>query len=225
MEIKFFGRGAGFFPKYGNNSAYITSGDELYLIDCGGYTFEKLVEWSELDKFKKIYCLITHLHADHTGGLGTFVIYCDLVLKVKAVIVHPVPTIKQLLSLHGLAEDAYDYQPSLPIESSVKATAVPVQHVDVMECFGYTFETGDQYVYYSGDANTISPQIIADLENGKISRIYQDTSMYVTQAHCYYKDLEKLIAPEFRDKVYCMHLDHDNAERELEQLGFNVVAI
>lgn len=35
MKLNFLGKGSAFYPVFGNTGAYLRSGSELYLLDCG----------------------------------------------------------------------------------------------------------------------------------------------------------------------------------------------
>ncbi len=99
-----------------------------------------------------------------------------------------------------------------------------VRHVDNMECYGYLLSDEKETIYYSGDACEIPAEVKAQLFAGKLARIYQDTSTHDSAhpTHCYYGRLEAEIPPEWRERVYCMHLDSP-CEELLKEKGFQVV--
>lgn len=225
MKLNFLGKGAAFFPEYGNTVAYMIEGENLFLLDCGTTTYELLHGNLDLNSFKEIYVLITHLHADHVGSLGSLISYCQCVLKKQIYVIHPIDTINQLLKMQGIDPSFYIYKTELPLNSSqIKAKEIEVFHATDMKCFAYLLEQGGEVIYYSGDANDISDEIVKGLCEGEIHKIYQDTSTHDVEnpSHCYYGKLEKKIPLQYRDKVYCMHLDCE-CDEMLKEKGFRVV--
>jgi len=222
MELKFLGRGAAFYPAYGNTNAFFTQGEDLYFLDFGESAFEKAVRLLDLKSYRRIYVLLTHLHADHAGSLASLCSYTHIVLGLTIYVVHPVDTVVQLLRLEGISKELYHYLPALPADCPVSAQPCPVQHAQDMQCFGYILRTADDAVYFSGDAAALPEQVRQQFLAGEIKRIYHDTASHASQAHCWYKRLEEAIPPDRRGDVFCMHLDGDYGEM-LRQLGFRVV--
>ena len=68
MQLRMLGTGNAFAKKYYNNNALITSNDYRLMIDCGVTATTSLheleVPMGDIDGI-----VITHLHADHVGGL------------------------------------------------------------------------------------------------------------------------------------------------------------
>ena len=222
MELRFFGRGAAFYPAFGNTNAYFTEGEDLFFLDFGESTFEKAVRLLDLKSYRRIYVLLTHLHADHAGSLASLCSYTHIVLGLTIFVVHPVDTVIKLLRLEGIGDELYHYLPALPADCPVKVDFVPVQHAADMQCFGYVLRTADDSLYFSGDAARLPDEVRQQFLSGEIRRIYHDTASHESQAHCWYRRLEEDIPPERRGDVYCMHLDGDYADR-LQELGFRVV--
>lgn len=227
MEMKFLGKGSAFYPIYGNTGAYFFKGNRLYLLDCGESMYGILQERGILDKAEQVYVLLTHLHADHVGSLGSLISYFYCVLKRPVSVIHPEITAVELLDLQGIAREGYRYDRFFPWESEdLTVEAVEVDHVKNMKCYGYILSDNDGSVYYSGDASTLPPTILTDFLTGTISRIYQDTASHDAEepTHCYVGQLEKLIPEERRSDVYCMHLDGPY-ESVYKAKGFQVVQV
>lgn len=224
MDIKFFGYGSAFYPKLGTNNAYFEWEDDFYLIDCGGSTYEKIVEHINLNHYKNIYVLITHLHADHVGSLGTLISYIAYVIKKDITVIYPEKSIKSLLDLQGIDRKFYQYLPSLPEESSIKIEAFEVVHADDMKCYGYILNDGIESIYYSGDSAFLNDIVKQRFLAGNIQRIYHDTSTVESKSHCYIQRLEQDIPEHLRKNVYCMHLNCD-CQEQLKEKGFQVVQI
>ncbi len=222
MELSFFGRGAAFYPAFGNTNAFFEEDGDLFFLDFGESTFEKAVRLLDLKRYRNIYVLLTHLHADHAGSLASLCSYTHLVLGLTVNVMHPLKTVVSLLTLEGIGPDLYRYLPALPAECPVQAEACPVRHAADMECFGYILRTKDDAAYFSGDAADLVPSVRDAFLRGEIRRIYHDTASRESAAHCWFKRLEGAIPPERRKDVWCMHLDCD-CEEQLKALGFSVV--
>ena len=75
MELNFTGKGSAFYPPFKNTGAYMLSGKALYLIDCGETMFDVLYHKLDLASIEDVYVILTHMHADHVGSLGTLISY------------------------------------------------------------------------------------------------------------------------------------------------------
>lgn len=82
----------------------------------------------------------------------------------------------------------------------------------------------EKFFYYSGDANTISSKIMNGIISGELDKVYQDTCGldYEGNNHLSLKKLCNIVPLEWRNKVYCMHLDKHISEKEIRDNGFHV---
>lgn len=227
MKLHFFGIGSAFNPAMGNTSAWFESDGCLFLVDCGETVYELLMKSSSLKEYRHIYVLLTHLHADHVGSLGSLISYNFCILGRKISVIHPRQTVVELLRLMGIKDDFYDYFPELPEGvMGLKAEPVPVEHADNMDCFGYILETEGERIYYSGDSARMPERIVSMLKDGELDAVYHDTSLRDSPrpSHCYVGRLEESVPENLRHKVYCMHLDGE-CRKMLESRGFHVAEI
>ncbi|MCB7318201.1 MBL fold metallo-hydrolase [Lacrimispora sp. 210928-DFI.3.58] len=227
MKLNFLGKGSAFYPVYGNTGAYFLYGKELYLIDCGETAFDHLYHLVDLDEIEKVYVILTHLHADHVGSLGTLISYFYCLRQMQVHVVHPEHTIVELLTLEGIDKKGYVYTERLP-ENGAGLTAEPVEvkHAADMKCYGYILSDGEDCIYYSGDSSALPEQVLAGFLEGKIGRIYHDTSTHDSPnpSHCFYGRLEQWIPAKERSRVFCMHLDSP-CEELLKEKGFQIVEV
>lgn len=224
IELNFLGRGSAFFPVLGNTSAYLEKDGTLLFLDCGESVFGMLYDRGILNRVQEVYVLITHLHADHVGSLGSLISYFYCQRNIKVQVIHPQQTIIDLLMLEGIDPQGYTYLADLPENRlSVQATAVRVAHVDNMRCYGYILGDKEDTLFYSGDSAEVAEEIKRMFFDGKIKRIFHDTSTHDRPhpTHCYYGELEKVFPEKVRDRIYCMHLDCD-CEAMLMAKGFRI---
>lgn len=242
--LNFLGIGSAFNSvNIGSNSAYFESvtKEDLLVIDMGSTVFGDLYRNNLLDRAGHIYVLITHLHPDHIASLGDLIFYSYLVLNKKIKIIFPQhERLKALLKLMGVKEETYDYiklssnlisfsgmSNSLRDAQLIGIESVKVQHVETIDSFGYAIRANNKTIYFSGDSNEIPKEILNSFLNNNIDIIYQDTSSmnYEGNPHMYLGDLEEVIPRDYRDRVYCMHIDDISIIEEIKEKGFNVPAI
>lgn len=224
MKLQFLGIGAFCYPAFRNTSAYFVYKDNLIFLDFGETVFETVMKTLDLKAYLHIYIVLTHLHADHVGSLGTVLSYCNCILHQKPTLVHPQHNVCALLDLLGIVPSFYSYHATFQgLVEGVSIEAVEVQHAGDMRCYGYKIKSENVCLYYSGDASDIPDIVLKDFLSGKIDDIYQDTSTIegASASHLYYKRLEDLIPIELRKNVHCMHLDCDCREM-LKEKGFSI---
>lgn len=231
MELNFLGMGSAFNPDMHNSNAYFCTGRRFCLLDCGESTFGKIWNLPSMSTCDEVVVLITHLHADHVGSLGSLISYTHYVARKPITVMHPLDTVVRLLDLLGINRDCYHFI-KLPeaeeysLDGTISLKAIQVDHVPDMTCFGYLMKDAVESVYFSGDAKTIPAEILKGLEDGSISRLYQDTSIRESDhaTHASLASLEGLLPRHLRGKVYCMHLDYDYREL-LHSKGFGTVTL
>ena len=234
MELKFLGRGAAFNPKEGNNSAYFIENKELFLLDCGEGIFERIIKNNTLNDIDKVNILITHTHSDHVGSIGSLIMYCFYIKKIKTNIILPADelfknNLEQLLTIFGCSTDMYnainDEKYTNKYTEFSKIQYKRTNHTNNLPCYSIIFYTKNGIVYYSGDTKDIKNLEEIIKNNQKIDKIYVDTTSldYEGNVHLYIGELYKKIPDNLKDKVYCMHLNDDNCIYQAEILGFNVV--
>lgn len=222
FNLKFLGRGAAFYPAFGNTNAFFETNGDLFFLDFGESAYEKVVRLLDLTAYRHIYVLLTHLHADHSGSLASLLSYTHCVLHREVTVVHPLDTVMQLLTIQGISPEFYHYLSALPESCAVSAQPFDVPHAENMRAFGYLLSDANESIYYSGDAAQLPEEIARRFLSGEIARIYHDTASHESASHCYYQRLVDAIPREKRHAVYAMHLDGDYVDM-LKGLGFSVV--
>ena len=213
MKLTFLGTGAAYYPVLGSTSAFFVKENCLYLIDCGETTFARLFGREVLNTCDKVYVLISHLHADHIGSLGSFISYCKNVIRKEVTVLCPDTTLVAVLSMTGLTKDDYTYCAHFDqvFPGNIQFTPVLVKHDSSMGCYGFFIKDEDETIYYGADSCGIPDGILAQLGDGTISRAYQEVTYetHMSPSHTSLEQLIQIVPRHLRSKVVCMHFGGD----------------
>jgi ribonuclease BN (tRNA processing enzyme) len=227
MELKFLGRGSAFNVKEGNTSAYIKQDDMLLLIDCGESIFQRILEKNLLDGVKEVNILITHFHSDHAGSLSSLIMYCFYCKGIKPNIAYfNEEDITNYLESTGAIKGAlWNFKWLRDLDYlNMDIDVIGTNHVKELISGSYAFCVNGKEIFYSGD--TIGDNLSDDIAN-YYDEIYHDTCLadYDGNVHTSLRKLCELISPEYRHKIYCMHLDCNELLEKAKLEGFNVVEV
>lgn len=224
-DLSFIGIGGAYALELGGNSAYLKDDNTLLLIDCCEDATKKLKERSAFENIKNIVIAITHTHADHVAGIGTFIWYCNFLLNIKPKIVINSKTFKEhlnsLLKLLGVEERFYEFiNQEEVIVDNCKIEMVPTTHTPILECFGVMFADNYGKYYYSGDTNDF--ENIKNLVNhNEVNKVYCETSWESYNAHIDYKLLKTIKS----NKLVLMHFEDIELYKLAKADGFNVAKL
>jgi ribonuclease BN (tRNA processing enzyme) len=235
MELTFAGRGAGFNPAEGSTSAYFFDGKAMFLIDCGESVFRTLLEKAALDRAAELYIFITHTHSDHTGSLGSLVLYASIVKKIPVSIIVDgdadfTAHIRALCGIFGLTGRMYRLLDISVFDHarSVFTTAryIKTEHCDELASRGILFETEQGLLFYSGDMRNPAPLLEIINSGRRIDKLYIDSNndREPNIHHMSIHRLYDIVPPLLRRSIYCMHLNNRQCAVEAEAYGFNVVS-
>lgn len=201
----------------------------FWLIDCGPETISLL---AELDAFKQLQgVIITHVHADHSGGLASLAYRMMFVEKRKIPLVFAVTLehllVPQLIELRYLntTTSAYKGTPKSSIQTffttprpfeedeveinswPFRVALFPVSHNIVnFPCFGVEIkaEDGTRFVFSGDTAYPLHPDYM-----DKADLIFHDVQTYNPgdgyEVHCPYQKLKDAVPLERRHKVVLCH--------------------
>ena len=106
--LKFVGCGAALYPKLYNSNAYFEIDQDLFLLDCGETAFRQHYIAGHFAGKKSVTVIITHMHTDHIGSLGTLIVYCYNVLGIRTKVIYPEPEkLKTVFMLTGVEPEHY----------------------------------------------------------------------------------------------------------------------
>ena len=234
MELTFLGRGSGFNPEEGSNSAFFIDNGEMFLIDSGESAFRTLLENDLLDSVSAINIFITHTHSDHVGSLGTLVLHAFAIEKMVVNFIigdkmNYLPNLRELLKIYGLTEDMYRFADVSSYDGRysqfTKFHYFKNKHCDELDSCGILFETDKGLVFYSGDINNLAPLEEIIKSGRRLDKAYIDSdndpvpNIYHFSIHL----LNEMIPPELKSRIFCMHFNNDKCIADAKAYGFNVV--
>lgn len=196
--LKFLGSDSGFGAN--NNSAYIEEKEKLTIIDCGFTVFTQIKKKFDLNKYKEINVIITHLHNDHAGSLSQLILYSYFIFNKKVNVISMCSKIKEYLDITGSPEDAYTLYNKFENVEFIRT-----EHTRYLDSYGFKLCVNGKKIVYTGDTNILEPFI---KYTNDIDEFYVDVSRY-GGAHLKIDDvIEKLREIKKKNiKIYLMHID------------------
>ena len=193
MKMTFLGVGSAFSKKHGTSAMLVESGDIKLLLDCG-QPVPGILEDQGCGLQNLTHILITHLHADHIGGLEQVAIMTRMVHKNRVTLISTESILDRLwnCSLRGGLEfieatpgDAspqtledyfipcpipkHEWVDIIPNESSLKLRLHTNDHVLNLETYGVEFAYGglekENRALFSGDVRFTPEYIQYGFEN------------------------------------------------------------
>ncbi|AET61659.1 beta-lactamase domain protein [Paenibacillus terrae HPL-003] len=230
LTIQMLGTGSAFAKKYYNNNALLDSGEGKLLIDCGTTASLALhqmgVQLPEIDAI-----LITHIHADHVGGLEEFGFQMNIlhgrkpVLCIAEPLIHPLweNTLKGGMSQQGMIGklgDVFEVSVLTPGESTslvsgIEVELIPTRHIPGKD--SYSLFINDR-LFYSADM-TFDPGLLNQLvnERGCRSILHEVQLQGAGEVHTTLDELLSLPIP-LQERIRLMHYS-DDMEQFKEKAG------
>jgi len=230
-KLDFLGRGSGYNVSEGNTCALLKRNDTLLLIDCGESVFQRIVSKNLINGIKDVHVLITHMHSDHIGSLGSLVGYCYWKFKITTnVYFSEKEKIGEFLKLTGVVEREHfilhDTANKRIDKLNLTFTSILTSHANTLNAYSFllNFDSGN-HIFYSGDTYETNIDIVPFLKDGNI--MYHDTCLNDCKdnVHTSLRALSEKVPYEYRKQVYCIHIDGDNFIEKAMEAGFNIVDI
>lgn len=226
MLLKFLGNGSGFTTSH--NNAYFEKDGNIYFIDLSMLNLEKALKLQP-EKYDNIFIIITHMHEDHTTGIGLFIQHMFYTKQKKVFLIAPyklqLDIAVDLVYIRGIDSEAFEVvtPDKMKERFGFEIEAINTKHVPELidKCFGYVFELQETRIVYTGDTCNLydfKPYLTDGCE------FYVDVSMNYGKVHLLFSDIkDELIKLSERMSVCLMHID--NMEKAKEAVEDNNLQI
>jgi ribonuclease BN (tRNA processing enzyme) len=220
LKLQMLGTGSAFAKVFNNNNALLKVDGRTLLVDCGitapkalyelGYTF------NDLDAI-----LITHIHADHVGGLEELAFQMKFIFGRKPILYIADKLVKILWEntlKGGLQQEETktleDFFEVRPIVEGIPHEVLPGLRVELISTrhipnkANYSLLIND-FFYYSGDS-TFNSSLLQSLINDRGVRIiFHDCQLHPPGiVHACLPQLLTL-PPSLQERIYLMHYGDD----------------
>lgn len=233
-NLKFIGNGGAFNFEDGDNSIVIHKPTVRFQVDCGSMNVNSTVKdiQTYLEEYPegKLVFTLTHLHADHVGGLPTVILYIYYVLQKPVEVYVPYKIYKQLeylLRTMDVPNNMYTlktYNTELSntvggFEDGIQFYGIPAVHPPLI-AYSLMISTSDAKFYYSADNKVIPESIIKSLHDGDIDYAFVDVCANESPVHLSESELLETVPENLRNKVVVMHLSNRASGESLAKQGF-----
>ncbi|NBC73446.1 MBL fold metallo-hydrolase [Paenibacillus sacheonensis] len=219
------GTGSAFAKTYFNTNALIYSGNHTLLLDCGItaplslYRLGKPMR--DIDAL-----LVSHIHADHIGGMEEFAFQMKFVFERKPLLFIPEPLAAPLWESSlkgGLLQDECasleDYFEVRLLQPNVKTTLVPglivepIQTAHIPNKISYSYLFNDTF-FYSADL-IFNPDLLRELvEERGVETIFHDCQLKPPGVvHTTLAELQSLPL-SVQERIWLMHYDDTKPQYE-----------
>lgn len=219
MRIQMLGTGSAFAKRYFNNNALLEGEGCRFMLDCGitgpAALHRAGLSFGDLDGL-----LISHIHADHVGGVEEYAFQMKFVHRRKPLLFVPEPLIATLWenTLKGglQQEDSpslESYFELVPLEEGretelgrgISAEIIRTRHMPGKASFSFVF---NRRFFYSADM-VFDRALLEELDQRGIGLIFHDCQLHPPgQVHAALEEL--LTLPErLQEKIRLMHYGDD----------------
>jgi ribonuclease BN (tRNA processing enzyme) len=224
LKVQMLGTGSAFAKNYYNNNALFYTEDKTVMLDCGITGPLALHQLGK--KFDDIDALLlSHIHADHIGGVEEFAFQMKFVYNRKPVLYVPEPIAQTLWesSLKGgltqeeccSLEDYFDVHllqdgKSAEIVPGLSVEPIRTPHIAGKASFSFFI---NETFFYSADMK-FHPDLLHQLAERGCKTIFHDCQL--TPPGVVHTTLDELLTlPEsLQERIWLMHYDDSKPEYE-----------
>lgn len=210
------GNGSSFNPDLGNTAYLLDDKVNPVLIDCGSTVFSELKTQGRL--LDNLRVMITHLHTDHIGSLGTLIEYYHYVKGEKLKIILPGGIKEDLVTIltlsgvqsHLYSIDTVNENEYKEIFKGFSVAAFRTKHVFIegFKTYGFQIKYQNKKMIYSGDWRAIPKWLVKEINSLMYDELYLDVSMKEENpVHLTIVQLGDLLIPEALGCVTVIHKD------------------
>ncbi|BBH21165.1 MBL fold hydrolase [Paenibacillus baekrokdamisoli] len=232
MNLQMLGTGSAFAKKYFNNNALFYVGDRTIMLDCGITAPLSLYQlgktFNDIDAL-----LISHIHADHIGGMEEFAFQMKFVYNRKPLLFISEAIVDSLWenALKGglLQEECHSLDHYFDIKLLKEGVSTEIypgfcvepiltKHIPNKSSFSFLINGN---FFYSADMR-FDPDLLEELVARGCETIFHDCQL--TPPGVVHTTLEELLTlPEsIQERIWLMHYDDskENYEQEMRSMQF-----
>lgn len=246
ISMKFIGSGSGLVSPNKNYHSNVLirkgAGNKYLAIDCGTH-FQLALEHSKINVNDIDSIFISHLHADHVGGLewiGFKRFFVSPFGETSPRLIGNIEVLEELWehtlsggmrSLQGKENSLSTYFKITKIPpnggflwANTKFDLVQTVHVvddrRIMPSYGLLFNSGDKKIFFTGDTQFCPNQILTYYNYADI--IFQDCELleYPQSVHAQYHELLTLPI-DIRKKMWLYHYGEQEIPTDWKSMGFH----
>ncbi|SFL49192.1 Ribonuclease BN, tRNA processing enzyme [Paenibacillus sp. 1_12] len=220
LQIQMIGTGSAFSKKFYNNNALVTCNGFTLLVDCG-YTAPRALHELDVEINQINGLLITHIHADHVGGMEEFAFRLKYTYKYRMKLFVPALLVDSLWSqsLRGGLENKHegffgleDYFELIVMEEAVSTVIHPgltlelIRSEHIHDKPSYSLLINEK-VFYSSDTKFNYPLLVGLRGEQRCQYILHDCQL--SSPGIVHASLDELLTlPEsIQGSVMLMHYD------------------
>lgn len=220
LQIQMIGTGSAFSKKFYNNNALVTCNGFKLLVDCG-YTAPRALHELDIDLNSIDGLVITHVHADHVGGMEEFAFRLKYTYKYKMKLFVPSKVVDSLWNqtLRGGLENKLegffelgDYFELILLEEALSTEIhpgftlelIPSEHIPEKPSYSLLI---NERLFYSSDTKFNYSLLLELHDKRKCKYILHDCQL--TSPGIVHACLDELLTlPDvIQSKVMLMHYD------------------
>ncbi|WP_241158437.1 MBL fold metallo-hydrolase [Cohnella candidum] len=223
MKLQMLGTGSAFAKTFYNNNALLEAGGRTLMLDCGITAPRALYELGKgFDEIDAI--LISHIHADHVGGLEEFAFQMKFIYRRKPVLYAAdtllVPLWENSLR-GGLEQDGChtleDYFEVRPLTEGVKTELLPGIEAELLRTShipnkpSYSILFNDRF-FYTADMTFDGELLERMVKERGVTAIFHDCQLHPPGV--VHADLARLLTlpEELQRIIYLMHYGDDQPD-------------
>ncbi|MFC7681628.1 MBL fold metallo-hydrolase [Paenibacillus sp. GCM10028914] len=221
LKLQMLGTGSAFAKTYFNNNALIMDESFTLLVDCGVTAPMALHRLGQsFDSIDAV--LITHIHADHVGGLEELAFKMKMLynrkmpLYIAESLINPLweNTLRGGLFQEGYItclEDVFEVhsvEPGIPVDisSGIRAEFIKTEHIPGKNSYSIYF---NDRIFYSADM-IFAPELLTQLVNERGCEVILHECQLVGPGEVHTTLQELLSLPEsLQKRIYLMHYGDD----------------
>lgn len=206
-------------------SAYLIRNKHMLLIDCNDYTYTEINRLNLLDGIKTLIVYITQNSIDYISGLPYLIKKCEEIGIELNITTHhdnalKLETILKLLGTQVSVSGLIKRTIKVDHDSYISLKTIRIDNKNDLCCSALDITLPSRKIIYTGQIDTYIGLLV---DVSKHNEIYTDCTDTKDSSHVNIADLDRILGPAIRNKIYCIGIDA--SPKKINSLGFNHITI